>query len=847
MSGTLSVDLSFANSLINTIGAKPSTGQFLLTYSQIAAIDLNGRHTANWTDDAGRTATAHNLIVTREPIKVHYSRKTSDKDSCFLVEVSDARWLCKNPTFSIAINKQYNVKAPGYQGQYYQSSTNSGTAWTWAGMVENIWNLMSSQLGTYPGLPITPNGTPEGYVFPGCSAWDALTEVLNRIGCAVRWNPSVSTSQYSIVQVGATDTSQDTILANAERRLIHDAEFQPVVLGKIPYGVRVFFHRQELDYGTERTTPRDTNQWQSNAVYSVDVVGPDSATAESGVYHPIWDDLPAIYNASGSLTNSSALNTRAQERSDDFYRMLRSVGGQRLYQAYSGVVLANPGSTIKETRWRLDGQAAIITEVIRHPFLEIDRYGMTQRVGNLNLNQPFFGPGKPVYSQVEQIVRIANGTPSGGVYDSTIEQLTAAPSTWTARESIYVVDLGGASSLSAGARYKGRLVGYHSSRPLYAINTANTSGMVPTGDYTITGNWVIEGNITIKSDTVILGDSTTSLTIDGDSITIGGDTVTIGDVGTDTIKIGTDSTVTLVTTIEGDTVTVGGDNVTVIGGDSVTIGDTTTDTLLIGTTSTVTLTTTVCGTTTNIGTCSSQTTTVNIGNLNITGGNTYLYTVNILNNLILTGDATLGSDTASVVTIIGLEEFGETTVTTTAPPGKLQIPALDGVTGPPEWTGVLGEIATDGFDIYINDGTDWNTVGGGSGSGGISKWVRFDVDESDFTAAATTETITLATLGQNVFVEDMVYRVTEIWDGGISLNPFGNILLEDGTTTLDEAGIDLSVLSGTRTGYWTPPVLMAYAADSVLKFKVTDSAENVANYTQGQISIWIKFTALTKP
>src|SRR5438270_97081 len=88
-------------------------------------------------------------------------------------------------------------------------------------------NSFGVQLGAFPGLPRTPGGTPEGWIFQGMRAWDALTTLLTRIGCALRRDLTLATGQFTIVTVGQSDSAVNATLAAAEAadQKIHDGEF----------------------------------------------------------------------------------------------------------------------------------------------------------------------------------------------------------------------------------------------------------------------------------------------------------------------------------------------------------------------------------------------------------------------------------------------------------------------------------------------------------------------------------------------------------------------------------------------------------------------------------------------
>lgn len=242
--------------------------------------------------------------------------------------------------------------------------------WTWTSMIGDLWELVAPQVGAYPDLPVAPDGTPIGWIFQGVSAWGAVNQLLHRIGCTVRPNLTESSAQFTIVKIGVADTASDTIIAAAEAAnlKIYDGEFKTLARGILPYGVKVLFHKQY-------SSPTGVPPWLLNlAPYELDVVGPDSTITETGVFHPIWDDLPALYNDVPVLTNLAALTTRAAERSADFFLMNRVTGDGRYWKRYSGIVTIAPGSTIKLVAWKNVGTATnaeeLFTDIVRRPMGE---------------------------------------------------------------------------------------------------------------------------------------------------------------------------------------------------------------------------------------------------------------------------------------------------------------------------------------------------------------------------------------------------------------------------------------------------------------------------------------------
>lgn len=485
-------DFGLANSVTVPLGPRPTRALFLMSRGDLDTFDGEAYHTATLIehDERGIERARREL---KQLIFVNARcltpGKAGDEDAVYLAEFADARWLCHNHAFSVPINKQYNVRAPawGTSGStlYYDSSTNSGTAWTWATMIADVWNLMSTQLGSAPSLPFTPDGTPEGWKFPGMSAWVALNQLLYRIGCAITVDLTASSSQFSIVRVGATDTTQDAleaalVLAQAGAR-IHDEEFIESNVGGFPYGYRVFFQRVQEHYGTEQTTQQTSAQFSTAQVYSVDVNGSYYSDTDSNILTPIWDDLPAIYDASGAITNAAACTTRAAERAADAERMM-DTGGAMMHRTFVGLRAFKPGSKLKGVCWRQDLQGirdpehpgGWVTEIVRHPFRflggrnEQGRW-IEEDPGSTALQPPDLAPSYPNYPHLLQVIKLASGTPTSGRYDAYVQVYDPTALTDSNGEQVWAVDLSGATSLAADEKYLARLQGYYTAgtRPIY--------------------------------------------------------------------------------------------------------------------------------------------------------------------------------------------------------------------------------------------------------------------------------------------------------------------------------------------------------------------------------------------
>jgi hypothetical protein len=457
-------EVSSANRLMVPAGPMPARGWVLMMAKDLLQLDLDDLHDLHFEYDAEngsplQTMDFYNLPITREPICLTPSNMlANDPNSLYLIELSDSRFLVDNPYFCQSINAQYNVRAPAYVGAeqytkgaaqtplpiecyYVQTLDNSNpddpVTWTWKTMLNDIWDTMKDQLGPFPSFSVNSKyGIPENWSFIGVSAWKSLNQVLTKLGYMVRPDLTQEASQYKFVQVGASDTDLDDTLSQAvtNNRLIHDGLFQSSRRAQWPQNVTVFFHRLE-QAGGERTTTNDDTQWSAGQdpsgrpAYSIDIAGPDLTNTEPNIFHPIWDDLPAIFDADNNLLNESDLQTRAKLRAADYYRLQTDPGGTRKWQRFRGLLDIAPGSTLKGVTWiggAQDGpDKGIFTEIVRHPFLYL-------KAGNtgaweecfdesVKLHAPNLRPTWPNYPEKTQVLRVGNGPNPEGLLDCMVQ------------------------------------------------------------------------------------------------------------------------------------------------------------------------------------------------------------------------------------------------------------------------------------------------------------------------------------------------------------------------------------------------------------------------------------------
>lgn len=250
--------LELANSFWCPAGRWPSRGWVLVAREDLNRLDL---YSKTLQLDIGDTNAANNVgsLYGLSVVQAQCVTRglASDANALYLVELTDARGLVHNKWFShpTAIGSVYNIRAPAYPstdrgGTFYRDSMNGGTTWTWETLAQNLWEQMTV-MGAWPGLPTTPDGTPEGFWLSGTSAWLALCDVLDHIGMLVVADHQNVSTPYRIVVDGATDAVHTARTTSYSFALEDDLEWLDTGAARVPRTVRVFFKKRGAVYGTE--------------------------------------------------------------------------------------------------------------------------------------------------------------------------------------------------------------------------------------------------------------------------------------------------------------------------------------------------------------------------------------------------------------------------------------------------------------------------------------------------------------------------------------------------------------------------------------------------------------------
>lgn len=343
-------ELELANSVYISGGRMPTRAWILLPRSAFVALQRNGIYQATLQLGLDECVKGGNALLLQN-IAVVQARCVSrgiagDPNAVYLVELTDGRGICSNRWFDFPLNAYYNCRGAAYCGNaYYADSLNSAVPWTWSGMVGNIWGKMSAFLGSFPGLPTTPTGTPEGFFFPGVSAWASLNDVLDLLGMTIAVNLGSGTP-FTIVNKGTADAAFTTLQTDYAERLQDDLEWIDVGSGRVPGTVIVCFHRRNQSYGTEETIRLDAGlQWATNAVYTVSVSTPFTGALGT---HYLWDDFQPAFDINSNILAGDATTaaTIAAERVTQYVQEIYSSTLGYMRQTYAGIVPFAVGSQV---------------------------------------------------------------------------------------------------------------------------------------------------------------------------------------------------------------------------------------------------------------------------------------------------------------------------------------------------------------------------------------------------------------------------------------------------------------------------------------------------------------------
>jgi len=350
--------LSRVTSMYVPTGRWPARGWVLLPRYEYVQLDsystllqLNIGDTLKSTN----VATLKNLTVVQAQCVTR--GLASDKNALFLIELTDGRGILCNEWFKFPLTTNYNIRVPAYPQMFHPSSMNGGTTWTWLTMLQDMWTQMGAFLGTWPGLPSAPAGTPEGFWFQGVPAWTALCDILDYLGMTVACDLTQA-SPFTIVSAGASDSAFAALKIQYTINLEDDLEWIDTGAGRVPKTVKVLFRRRNSVYGTEETVTYRSDgsyQWDMSSLYSVSITAPTLFASAVGT-HYLWSDFTVRYDQDNNpLSADTAIaSTIATERVTQYFDRIYSRTFGYMSQTYAGALPFTTGSQVNGVAWVQD-------------------------------------------------------------------------------------------------------------------------------------------------------------------------------------------------------------------------------------------------------------------------------------------------------------------------------------------------------------------------------------------------------------------------------------------------------------------------------------------------------------
>lgn len=337
-------ELDLANSYYNPIGRYPGRGWVLLRRKDYNAFNKYATNLQLQISDFTHNLTLSGLSIVQARCVTRGIAQ--DDNAIYLVELTDARGILWNRYFAFPTTSQYNMRSPAYPEQFYTQSMNGGVPWTWNTLVGDLWAQMGAFLGPYPGLPVSPTDEPEGWSFPGTSAWLALNQILDSLGCSVICDLQ-SATPYSLINLQETISDFERQQALYAGLLEDDFEWIDAGSGRLPKQVTVYFHKRYQYYGTEETVRRDSLQWSSTPYYAVTIPTPYSSASGT---HFLWYDFTVRYNVDGQplAADVAAAQVNAQDTVNQWLNYVNFGTAGYMRQVYIGCL----PFTQESVRWR---------------------------------------------------------------------------------------------------------------------------------------------------------------------------------------------------------------------------------------------------------------------------------------------------------------------------------------------------------------------------------------------------------------------------------------------------------------------------------------------------------------
>jgi len=410
-----------ANSFTSPLGEEYGYGKVLMIRSSLDVLDTTTRYKLKFGVGQEGNEIELDGIYIRKAKRISPGVAHEDK-ALYLVDLVDTRYklakLRKNGVY------QFNCRRTGGTADSYDEATLDNTypparAWTWIRVIEHLWGLLNTEdpslIGTFSAHPnvdlledfnYPDEILPENLRYDGLSLWEALNDVVRRVGCAIVFD-NAFVHNFFLVRLGSigggvypedvpqfhsqggskvTVTSASTAYWSAGNttRILGDGLFadDEVLQGElvVPNIIDVMFPTSFDDQASGELTS-EYGRWYPKSITGATLPATDYCDMGGRVplpsnnpfsRHIVYETKHARFAAAADTTpnNDADLDLRARKIAEDVYRTLVDCAGAHV--SYAGIHYDDdsnptiPGKTVSEVTWGDFGNG-LRTDIYRSP------------------------------------------------------------------------------------------------------------------------------------------------------------------------------------------------------------------------------------------------------------------------------------------------------------------------------------------------------------------------------------------------------------------------------------------------------------------------------------------------
>ena len=367
--------LSQANSFILPSGAVHGRGWVVLRKSDVEAAIAYGGSTfqisLGFSDQFG-TFQIQKLGIASATALTGTTTKTDE--ALYLVHLVDARAVAHYSAIDKAYNvRSYRILQAGNAPDYYEPTLNGGAVWSWQEIIDDLWTILPTVMGSVSFDASWPASTAENYIFRGINAWDAIHKILTDTCHTIYRNLA---GNWTIRPKGWPQADLDA--AAARNRLYLDLPswgYSANAAPCIPEKLSVFFTTtfnsfKDVAPDVQSVIVSGKDAWLMQPLYRKDItitgIDPDVVPVP-GSSASIHHSLAAYYDELGNIVNQAEVDQRALDLAEIYLESKRFTDGSNIHPIYHGFHSDFlPGSQISAVCWMSCGNGPK-TEVLLSP------------------------------------------------------------------------------------------------------------------------------------------------------------------------------------------------------------------------------------------------------------------------------------------------------------------------------------------------------------------------------------------------------------------------------------------------------------------------------------------------